>query len=136
MTERAAKYGPLPRDPVARFWSFVSKGDGCWEWTGATSRGYGTLRVGSSATGTRRKILAHRYSLELALGREPTGMVLHHCDNRRCVRPDHLYEGTSEDNMRDAYDRRRIIPYDRRGSRNSNFKHGRYAKAGSVANSD
>lgn len=127
MNERPAKYGPMPRDPTERFWSFVAKGDGCWEWTGTTSRGYGTLRVGSLSNGTRRKILAHRYSLALALGREPVGMVLHHCDNRLCVRPDHLYEGTSSDNMRDAYDRKRIVPYDRRGERNSNFRHGRYA---------
>lgn len=39
--------------------------------------------------------------MEIAMGRPPSGLVLHKCGNKRCVRPDHLYEGTHLDNMAD-----------------------------------
>lgn len=95
---------------AARFWSKVNK-DGptmahmttpCWVWTGAiTSGGYGCFQL------RNKKILAHRASLAMD-GRHPGPMWgLHHCDNRRCVRPDHLYVGTSDDNIADKIRRGR-----------------------------
>lgn len=46
---------------------------------------------------------------ELTNGPIPHGLlVLHHCDNQACVRPDHLYLGTHRDNMRDATVRQRM----------------------------
>lgn len=83
-------------------WSRVTKSESCWEWTGPLSAGgYGNL----SADGQRG---AHRVSKVLADGPVPDGLfVLHHCDNARCVRPDHLYFGTLKDNARDAVERRR-----------------------------
>src|SRR6185436_17900252 len=47
-------------------------------------------------------------------------MVCHHCDNKPCVRPDHLYVGTRADNTRDAYARGQKLP--NRGSRASTAK--------------
>ena len=43
-------------------------------------------------------------------GRAPDKGLLacHHCDNPTCVRPDHLYVGTPQDNARDAVDRGRL----------------------------
>jgi len=76
----------------------------CWEWTGAVNPGgYGVVKVAG------RTVLVHRVSLELALGRPlANGMYsCHKCDNRRCLRPRHLYEGTPEDNARDCVDRGR-----------------------------
>lgn len=85
-----------------RFWSKVDCGDGCWEWTAARHRsGYGVFQLGVG-----RQISAHRQAWVLARGAIPEGLwVLHHCDNRGCVRPEHLYVGTPGDNARDREER-------------------------------
>lgn len=80
-----------------KFWLYVSKKEGCWEWGGYKDKdGYGKLRVGK----TNRS--AHRISWELHHGEIPPSLfVLHKCNNPSCVRPDHLYVGDQFDNMRD-----------------------------------
>lgn len=48
-------------------------------------------------------ILTHRLSWELHNGPIPDGLfVLHRCDNPLCVRPDHLFLGTKQDNALDC----------------------------------
>jgi predicted DNA-binding protein (UPF0251 family) len=45
---------------------------------------------------------AHRVAWELAYGPIPEGMcVLHRCDRTTCVRPEHLFLGTQQDNIAD-----------------------------------
>jgi hypothetical protein len=70
---------------------------GCWEFQGGRfSTGYGRILVRGRRTG------AHRFVWESEFGEIPAGLsVLHKCDNRRCVHPDHLFLGTTRDNMRD-----------------------------------
>lgn len=76
---------------------------GCWLWTGSTStNGYGNLR------GTDRNVSAHKTSYQIYKGSVPNGLlVLHRCDVRNCVNPDHLFLGTSSDNMIDMFSKNR-----------------------------
>lgn len=80
--------------------------DGCWYWLGAPQfTGYGTIRKNSVS------ISAHRLSYEFYKGPIPDGLwVLHTCDNKLCVNPDHLYAGTHAQNTLDAVSRGRFNP--------------------------
>ena len=80
-----------------RFWANVDKSDSCWNWTASLSKsGYGAF------SNNGKYVRAHRYSWSLHNGKIPDGLcVLHRCDNRKCVNPDHLWLGTHDDNMRD-----------------------------------
>ena len=90
------------------FESKVQKIDsGCWLWTRCViGFGYGQLRLPVKDGG--RRILAHRYAYELYISSIPNGLqVLHKCDVPRCVNPEHLFLGTTRDNMNDMITKNR-----------------------------
>ena len=95
----------------SRFWDRVDVGDEdeCWEWQSfVRPDGYGRLWWGGDRNERKR---AHRIAYQLAYGEIDGEMVLHHCDNRSCVNPNHLYAGSHEDNVQDAIERDRYEPY-------------------------
>jgi Autographiviridae endonuclease len=102
------------REYQQRFWSKVQIGeeDDCWEWQRATqSHGYGSTTIGKAKTA-----LAHRVAYELDVGEIPERMcVLHRCDNRKCVNPNHLFLGTIQDNNRDKLEKGRQAKGEKNG---------------------
>lgn len=80
-----------------RFWEKVQKGSECWQWAASKNTGgYGKICISG------KLVQAHRVAWELSRGNIPQGQcVLHRCDVRSCVNPEHLFLGTHEDNMKD-----------------------------------
>lgn len=94
---------PIARTPITeRFWRFVTQGDGCWLWTGQLDKqGYGVIASGGKRG---RNVRATHVSWYILHGYWPKFMC-HTCDNPKCVRPSHLYEGSPRTNSDDR-DRR------------------------------
>lgn len=97
----------IPYQPKSTETMFSSKyqltATGCWEWCGKLDRyGYGSLTVHG------KLYKAHRYSYEQYYGAFDSSLhVLHHCDNPKCVNPQHLFLGTNRDNIEDKVNKGR-----------------------------
>lgn len=95
-----------PGQPITKEW-LVSQcrlsDKGCWEiQLKPNSNRY--CQIG------KKKKLAHRLAYELWNGEIPQGMlVLHKCDNRSCINPEHLFCGTDLDNKLDAQSKGRLV---------------------------
>lgn len=112
---------PLVVDPTLFdpdvFWQNVRGDRDCWVWIGPrAANGYGIV---NGYHFTER--FAHRLSWTMANGPIPSGLwVLHSCDNKPCVNPEHLFLGTALDN---AHDRDRKGHYRARGPSRSRLTH-------------
>ena len=96
---------------VERFNASLVVTPSCWLWVaGCFESGYGRFFL----DGKLRR--AHRVSYELHHG--PIGRlhVLHRCDRRACVNPDHLFLGTHDDNMADMARKGRVVNNPLRGA--------------------
>ena len=90
-----AKSKCKPIEP--RFFNKVDKTGDCWLWIGSTYIcGYGRMSWNGKTQSS------HRISWKLKFGEIPNNLfVLHKCDEKLCVNPDHLFLGTQRDNILD-----------------------------------
>ena len=85
-----------------RFWRNVNKQseNDCWEWmlSSKSKNGYGSIWDNAK----KKSLLTHRVSYELTYGEIPEGaVVMHTCDNPKCVNPKHLTIGSHKLNGED-----------------------------------
>lgn len=97
--------GPKPKPLSEKLRNYKLGGpDGeCWEWQGSINpvTGYGTLWFEGTTQSARRASCKYHNPEQ-----NPEGLlVLHSCDNRRCINPAHLSFGTSKQNAREAVER-------------------------------
>lgn len=107
------KYGSYDHKVESReefFWRNIKKTDSCWLFMGCkNNQGYGRMSIKC------KNMAAHRFSWNVHFGTIPINMfVLHKCDIRNCVNPEHLFLGTHEDNMKDMAHKGRQIPGNRK----------------------
>ena len=97
--------GGRPRsDLKQRFLSKVKQMEsGCHEWQAGQARGgYGKFQT------VEKTVTAHRMAYELFVAPIPKGLcVLHRCDNRLCVNPNHLFLGDLSENVQDMDSKQR-----------------------------
>ncbi len=81
----------------------------CWIWNGYKCQGYGGYG----------DIPAHRLSYKLFNDTKISNgkLICHKCDNPLCINPNHLYEGTAQDNMNDMKKRGRSLKGDKNPSK-------------------
>ena len=101
---------------VDDFNSRIDKSSDCFEWTGTKVKsGYGVFAFGG------RSYLAHRLSFLLNGGAHGFPVIMHTCDNPRCVNPAHLVGGSYKENTDDmiAKGRQVVVPSPHLADRNN-----------------
>lgn len=94
---------------VTRFLQSFTRGEGdeCWIWTGRTRpSGYGLFNLGPATSMQATHVVLGAYKGPPPF---PGAFALHSCDNPRCVNPNHLRWGTSQDNADDREKRGRSV---------------------------
>lgn len=89
---------------LARFWSKVSVGrqTECWSWRGGVSdMGYGRFKLAGKLESPHRLAYTMCHGPIRDNGQYHGTVVMHRCDNPRCVNPAHLSLGTQLQNAQD-----------------------------------
>ena len=99
VSHKAISITNVTEDECFRFFNKVNKTDGCWIWTGKIGTdGYGRFKISAH----KWKLTVHRISYFIHNKFINSNLLVRHsCDNPVCVNPEHLSQGTNEDNMRD-----------------------------------
>lgn len=107
------------RTPTQRFMASVGFGStDCWYWLGyLDALGYGRSAV------VEGESKAHRAAYRIFKGEISTGLeVMHSCDARSCVNPEHLSLGTHTENVADMVRKARQRTGDVAGEKNGMAK--------------
>ena len=87
--------------------AYIILPSGCWQWTGSVSHGRPLYSPGLKICGTR---YAYRVAFYLKHGKlDPGKQICHRCDNPLCINPDHLFEGTNQENIEDSIQKGRRL---------------------------
>ena len=107
----------ISQKDLNRFWTKVIKTDNCWNWTATKSRLRGCFRFSGRIWMTHRFAMIHIYKVPNPNNKPE---VCHTCDNPSCIRQEHLFWGTHQENMDDMVRKGRTNP--RYGSDNNMTK--------------
>lgn len=87
---------PIRPSVEERFWAKITKTRGCWLWNTTKASGYGGSFWDGSAY-----VSPYRFSYELHVGPIAAGLTIDHlCQNKACVRPEHLEAVPLVENIR------------------------------------
>ena len=83
---------------IKRFWNKVEKTGTCWNWKAGLrgKTGYGCFKIKGKVIDVHRVSWIIHYGI-ISVGK----LICHHCNNKKCVNPKHLYQGTFKDNYWD-----------------------------------
>jgi hypothetical protein len=109
----------VARDPKERFMDKVKVDEetGCWVWQSTIMpNGYGYFWFQHPNYPGKMSHNAHRASWLLFKGDTLPPVVMHICDNKPCVNPNHLRGGTTQDNVTDRVSKGRGANGEKNGS--------------------